>query len=275
MVLESLLGDVSSAALAPPVGAFPNPLERALYLLSILVEQVDQAVVGGAIRKGLGQIMPISGGVLGSRTIRAGVPLLLKKLSLPFLVILVVACQPGSNVRPVPSVAQIGGNLKCAAGDHGFADSQAGWGFCYPATWRYIEKSQVSAVPPGLDLTFEITDIPCVQASTAPGGPSAAPVCSPGAGLFAFMIVSTYQRGDSTSLTGWVQTNGKDVSISTTTVLSSIPWGDSSEAYKLDDGRRIALTSHHVVILDLHSGQGNLDLEAVMSARLSTWAFTF
>ncbi len=186
------------------------------------------------------------------------------------MVLLIAACQSGSNTHPVPSVAQIGGNLKCAAGDHGLSDSQAGWGFCYPATWRYNEKSQASTSPPGLDLTFDITDIPCAKPSAAPGAPSVAPVCSPNAGLFAFMIISTYERGGSTSLTGWVQAN-----LSSVPVLSAIQWGDSSEAFKLDDGRRIALTPNHVVILDLHSGQGHLDLEAEMSARLNTWKFTF
>jgi hypothetical protein len=206
------------------------------------------------------------------------------RLCLASIVVLLAACQPGNNPQPVPSVAQIGGNLKCAAGDHGFADSQAGWGFCYPGTWRYNEKAQASASPPGLDLTFDITDIPCVLPSAAPGGPTPAPVCQPNAGNFGFMVVSTYERGDSTSVAAWLQANGKSVSISPTAVLTTIQWGDSTEAYKMDDGRRIALTQHHVVILDLHCGtsasacdpnQGHLDLETLMSARLHTWKFTF
>jgi hypothetical protein len=199
----------------------------------------------------------------------------MRRVSLAVLLLALVACESGSNNRPVPSVAQIGSDIKCAAGDHGFSDSQVGWGFCYPSTWRYNEKSQASSTPLGLDLTFDITDIPCVEASAAPGGPPVAPVCSPNAGLFAFMIISTYERGSSTSLTGWVQANGKDVAIGPAAVLSPIPWGDATEAFKLDDGRRIALTAHHVVILDMHSGQGHLDLEAEMSTRLNTWKFIF
>jgi len=35
------------------------------------------------------------------------------------------------------------------------------------------------------------------------------------------------------------------------------------------------LTAHHVVILDLHSGQGHLDLESQMSSRLNTWKFMY
>lgn len=199
----------------------------------------------------------------------------MRRLSLVFLVLVLAACQSGSNNRPVPSVAQIGSDIKCATGDHGFSDSQVGWGFCYPASWRYNERSQPIPTPPGLDLTFDITNIPCAEASAAPGAPTVAPVCSPNAGLFAFMIISTYQRGASTNLTGWVQANGKDVSMTPTTVLSTIQWGDSTEAYKMDDGRRIALTPHHVVILKLSSGEGLLDLEAEMSSRLATWKFMF
>jgi hypothetical protein len=203
------------------------------------------------------------------------VPRVLRILCLAVVVILLTSCQSGPTTHPVPSVATIGSNLTCATGDHGFADAQAGWGFCYPGTWRYNEKSQPSTKPPGLDLVFDITDVPCFQPSTAPGDPSPTPICSPGAGKFAVMIISTYERGNSTSLNDWLQANGKDVPIRPSTVLSPIQWGDSSEAYKMDDGRRIALTAHHVVVLDLHFAQGQLDLESLMSARLSTWKFTF
>jgi len=43
----------------------------------------------------------------------------------------------------------------------------------------------------------------------------------------------------------------------------------------MPDGRRIALTPHNVVILDLRSGQGLLNLEAEMSKRLGTWKFVY
>ena len=43
----------------------------------------------------------------------------------------------------------------------------------------------------------------------------------------------------------------------------------------MPDGRRIALTPHYVVILDMRSGQGHLDLEASMSTRLGTWKFLY
>jgi hypothetical protein len=182
------------------------------------------------------------------------------------LVLVLAGCQPGPTTRPVPSVAQIGSNLKCSSGDHGFEDSQAGWGFCYPGTWKYEERSQGSTSPPGLDLTFDITDIPC----TSPTGASARPVCSPDAGLFAFMIISTYERGSSPNLAAWEQANLVVIPTSDT-----ISWGDAVEAARFSDGRRIALTQHHVVIMDLHSGVGHLDLETQMSSRLGTWRFTF
>jgi hypothetical protein len=189
-----------------------------------------------------------------------------------FTAMAIAACQPGTNTHPVPSVAQIGSDLNCPKGDHGFEDSQVGWGFCYPASWKYNERPQASTNPPGLDLTFDITDIPC--ASPPPGTASARPICSPNAGLFAFMIISTYERGSSDSLASWLQANTASPPPSPP-ALQPISWGNSTQAARLADGRRIALTQHHVVILDLRSGQGHLDLETEMSARLGTWKFSY
>ena len=196
-------------------------------------------------------------------------------------------CQPGPNPRPVPSVAQIGSELKCLNGDHGYSDLQAGWGFCYPSTWQYRIRAQGSQSPDPreLDITFDITDVPCTTASPAPGQPTPRPVCSPDAGLFAFMIVYTYDRGGAANLAAW-QANPRVASgARIAPTVQTITWGNAVEAAKLSDGRRIALTPLHVVILELRSGQGNgcvttkgtpcyLDLEAPMSKRLSTWKFT-
>ncbi|MHB8588939.1 MAG: hypothetical protein ACYDA0_08820 [Candidatus Dormibacteraceae bacterium] len=191
-----------------------------------------------------------------------------KGLAAVAVLVVLAGCQPGSNTRPVPSVAQIGSNLKCSSGDHGFEDVQAGWGFCYPGTWRYQEKAQSSQspAPAELDLTFDITD-----------------VGSSNSGLFAFMIISTFDRGGSPSLAAWEQANLPSVPAG-----QAITWGNATEAAKLADGRRIALTQHHVVIMELHSGQINgcvteagaptpchLDLEAQMGSRLDTWDFTY
>lgn len=175
-------------------------------------------------------------------------------------------CQPGPTTHPVPSVQQIGRDLNCVSGDHAFEDIQAGWGFCYPGTWRYIERSQGSQSPPGLDLTFDITDIPC--APVTPGSQQK-PTCAPDAGRFGFMIISTYERGSAQDLAAWEQANLKPVPTS-----QSIAWSNAVEAARLADGRRIALTQHHVVILDL-SRNGLLDLEQQMSSRLSTWKFSY
>jgi hypothetical protein len=210
-------------------------------------------------------------------------PTPVKKLAALAVLVALAGCQPAPTARPVPSVAQIGSELKCLNGDHGFSDLQAGWGFCYPGTWKYQERSQASQVPPGLDLTFGVTDFPCTQASVAPGAASARPDCAAGAGLFAFMIISTYERGNSPSLAAWQQSYFPALAAGQT-----ISWGNAVEAIKLADGRRLALTPHHVVLMELRSGQGNqcvapdgsptpcyLDLEAPMSKRLNTWKFTY
>jgi hypothetical protein len=194
----------------------------------------------------------------------------LRFLSVPLLAMLLAACQVGNTDRPVPSVSQIGSDIKCPAGDHAFEDAQAGWGFCYPGTWKYNERANQSSSPPGLDLTFDITDVPCASPTPVAGQASPRPICSAGAGLFAFMIISTYEKGNATGLADWVASN-----LPSKLTLVPIQWGDAVEAGRLSDGRRIALTPHHVVILDLRAGFGNLDLEAQMSARLNTWQFLF
>ncbi len=198
-------------------------------------------------------------------------PAVIRFLSVPLLAVVLVGCQVGTTSRPVPSVSQIGSDIKCSSGDHAFEDAQAGWGFCYPGTWKYRERPNPSASPPGgLYLTFDITDVPCSSPTPAPGQASPAPVCSEGAGLFAFMIISTYERGSSGSLADWVSAN-----LGSKVTMDPIQWGNAVEAARLSDGRRIALTPHQVVILDIRAGVGNLDLEGKMSARLDTWMFMF
>ncbi|HEY8863901.1 MAG TPA: hypothetical protein VIO37_06995 [Candidatus Dormibacteraeota bacterium] len=210
-----------------------------------------------------------------------------KKVAAIVALLVLAGCQPGPNPRPVPSVSQIGSELKCLNGDHGYSDVQAGWGFCYPATWQYRIRAQSSQSPDPreLDITFDITDVSCTTASAAPGQPSARPVCSSDAGLFAFMIIYTFDRGGSPNLAAW-QANPRVASAARiASVTDTIKWGNSLEAARLPDGRRIALTPLHVVILELRSGSGSgcttpqgtpcyLDLETPMSARLNTWKFT-
>jgi hypothetical protein len=104
------------------------------------------------------------------------------------------------------------------------------------------------------------------------------------------MIISTYERGTSSDLVSWIGANLTPPSpspsaspsaspaispspSSSPSILESISWGNAVEAKRLPDGRRIALTPHHVVIMDLHSGL--LDLESAMSTRLGTWVFSY
>jgi hypothetical protein len=181
------------------------------------------------------------------------------KILVAVLALVLAGCQPGSNPRPVPSVPQIGGDLKCAQGDHGYEDAQLGWGFCYPGTWKYIERSQAIDAPKGVDLTFDITCLSACKTST--------PSTTPADNLFGFMIVSTYERGTVSTLADWTGANMKPAP----RIDDPITWGNAVEAYQLPDGRRIALTPHFVVVLDVRSGP--LDLEGEMAARLATWKF--
>jgi hypothetical protein len=78
--------------------------------------------------------------------------------------------------------------------------------------------------------------------------------------------VSTYERSGSADLAGWVDANFRPAP-----ELTNIAWGNAVEAARLPDGRRIALTPHFVVVLDVRSGP--LDVEDEMASRLDTWKF--
>lgn len=203
------------------------------------------------------------------------------KILIVAAVLALAGCQPGSASHPVPSVAQIGADLKCSTGDHAFEDPQLGWGFCYPNTWKYIERAQAVSTPQGVDLTFDFTCLSQCRMVT-PG--------TTGNNLFGFMIVSTYERGTATDLASWVAANlgprtspspsaGASPSSAATpspsaspSTLEPITWGNAREAAVLPDGRRIGLTPQFVVILDVRSG--TLDLESEMASRLGTWKFS-
>lgn len=213
-------------------------------------------------------------GILGT----ANVARFLRLIAIPLLPILLAACQLGSpNNRATPSVSQIGSDLKCHNGDHAFEDNVAGWGFCYPGTWKYNLHAQSIPNPPELDLIFDVTNVPCSIPSSSSSSQSPEPQCSGAdAGLFGLMIVYTFQRGDAASLSDWIQANMTPPSSARATGPPSgepITWGNAREALHLTDGRRIALTKNHVVILELRSGAGNLDMEAAMAPRLGTWKF--
>ena len=177
-------------------------------------------------------------------------------------------CQAGSAPRSVPTVPQIGSGLKCASGDHGYTDQQLGWGFCYPSSWRYTQKLQATDSPAGVDLTFEITCLTdCKPQCPTPSSGTPA-TCPTETGLFGFMIVSTDNRGGASDLGSWLKSNLPHAQLG-----DRLDWGNAIEAANLDDGRRVALTQHDVVILDVHPSL--LDLNGEMASRLGTWKFTY
>ena len=177
---------------------------------------------------------------------------------LPAVAVLVAAaCQQSSSGTPPPTSRPA--EVQCAKGDAAEVNDALGWAFCVPSTWRALggPKTQRTDAPKGVDTVYDITDF-------APG---------PNNGLFGVMIISTDDRGSTASLQDWVDQNiGKGLN------LQSVQWGNAQAALQEVGGphpRWFALTPHHVVVLELHSGQGNLDLNAVMAPRLSTWKFTY
>ena len=159
------------------------------------------------------------------------------------------AAHPGATPTPTRLKAQ------CSSDDQSLAEPALGWAFCVPGTWHYREKLQGTDVPKGLDATFDITEF------------------KPGAdlGKFGFMIISSDDRGTSADLADWVRTN-----LGASVKLQTISWANAKEAaVEVGGDRRFALTQHQVVIMELRSGAGNLDLDAAMSSRLDTWQFVY
>jgi hypothetical protein len=191
-----------------------------------------------------------------------------KILTAAALVLLLASCQVGSSPRSVPTVPQIGGDLKCAGGDHPYADALLGWGFCYPSSWRYTEKVQATDSPSGVDLTFAITCLSdCKPQCPTPASGTAA-TCAPEIGLFGFMIISTDDRAGASDLGSWLAAKLPHAARG-----DPLDWGNALEATRLTDGRLVALTPHSVVILDVHPSL--LDLDGEMNSRLATWKFTY
>ena len=189
-------------------------------------------------------------------------------LALAVFLLALVSCQFGTGARPEPTISSVQTGAKCAQGDHAYDDAQLGWAFCYPGTWRFNERFQRSDAPQGTDATFDVVNEPPCASPTEPG---ARPVCPPDAGLFGFMIVGTYQRGSAAGLADWLK-----VSEPGDSSTDPITWGNAIEAVRVKGTtRRYALTQHQVVLLDLRSGAGNLDLNAEMARRLQNWKFSF
>jgi hypothetical protein len=151
---------------------------------------------------------------------------------------------------PEPSIKTEGQNVKCPNGDHGIDEVQFGWSWCYPSTWKFQERLQPTSRPAGVDATSDIVhDVPAGQA---------------GSGDFGFLIVGTYEIGGSSDLNGWIAAN-----IAPGLTLTSISWGNAKAAVVDGQGRRFALTSSHVVEMDVRGDA----IAAEMGKRLDTWKF--
>lgn len=175
------------------------------------------------------------------------------------LLLILSSCSPQNGQRPAaaPTVRPASGSLTCPGGDHGLDEAQLGWGFCYPPTWRFRERLQPTSNPKGVDATFDIIVVPPVEEADK--------------GQFGFLIVGTYETGGAGSLREWAARYLGDVK------LAPLQWGNATDAATLSgpNPRRIALTPHHVVLMDIREGRGNLDLDSELSKRLASWKFEY
>jgi len=172
----------------------------------------------------------------------------------------VAGCSPGPTApSPAPSIRTEGQDVSCPGGDHGIDEVQFGWSWCYPSTWKFQERlqptacdqiSRVCTLPQGVDSTFDIVN-------NVPSG-------QPGSGDFGFLIVGTYQIGSAKTLSDWVTAN-----LGPGQTLTPITWGNAKEAALDSQGRRFALTSSHVVEMDVRGDA----IAAEMAKRLATWKF--
>jgi hypothetical protein len=157
---------------------------------------------------------------------------------------------PGPKPAPAPTIRTEGQGVTCPGNDHGIEEVQFGWSWCYPSTWKFLERLQPTQLPPGVDATFDIVnDLPSGNA---------------GSGDFGFLIVGTYQIGTAANLPAWITVNiGPDEQ------LSSISWGNAKDAEQDAQGRRFALTATHVVEMDVRG----VAIAGEMGKRLATWKF--
>jgi hypothetical protein len=175
-----------------------------------------------------------------------------KLAPLAALLILLIGCSvnsPAPSSSTPPTLLPGGAGLHCAASDHGLNLQQLGWGFCYPSDWKYIEREVGTTAPHGVDTTLDIV-----------GSKD---------GLFGFMIIGSYDRGNALSLKDWLAANAPD-----DTDTAPIQWGNSKEAVAVNGQlKRYALSPHRVYLMNIRVGAGNLDLDAAMAQRLKYWIF--
>ncbi len=140
--------------------------------------------------------------------------------------------------------------LHCQGGDHSLDVAQLGWGFCYPADWRFRERDVSTTTPAGVDTTLDIVG---------------------DQGLCGFMSIGSYGRPGAATLPEWLAANEPDDQAAT-----SIQWGNAVEAVQVTGQlKRYAMTKSRVYLLNEREGAGNLDLEAEMAKRLGNWYFSF
>ena len=168
---------------------------------------------------------------------------------LPILLLAGCTLAPAAKPSPAPTIRTEGQDVKCGA-DHGIDEVQFGWSWCYPSSWKFQERLQPSSRPSGVDVTFDIVN-------DLPRG-------LPGSGDFGFLIVGTYQIGSAADLQSWVAAN-----IGSGEQLTSISWGNARNAGQDAGGRRFAITSSHVVEMDVR-GEA---IAAEMGKRLDSWKF--
>lgn len=170
--------------------------------------------------------------------------------SLLLLLLLLAACVPNStsgSPHGAPSSSAVGSG-RCADGDVELDVLSLGWAFCHPKDWSIVQRNIPTQAPPGVDTTLDVVA---------------------GDGFFGFIIVGSYERGSAASLQDWLAANEPG-----DTKVSPITWGNAREAAEVDGQlKRYALTDHRVYALTLREGAGNLDLDAALKPRLSTWSF--
>ena len=180
-------------------------------------------------------------------------PVLVGKAPLAVAVLMILvgcACNSAAaQPKPRASVEPVSQGLHCAAADHGLNVQQLGWGFCYPADWKYIQREVGTTSPQGVDTTLDII-----------GSKD---------GLFGFMIIGSYNRGSSASLREWLGANAPD-----DTDTQPIQWGNSKDAVAVNGQlKRYAMTAQRVYLMNIREGAGNLDLDHAMQERLGYWLF--
>jgi hypothetical protein len=165
------------------------------------------------------------------------------------LLLVLAGCSPNStSPKPTPSASGLNEGLRCSGDDVPLNVVTLGWGFCHPKGWSIVQRSISTSAPVGVDTTLDV-------------------VASDG--FFGFMIVGSYERGGAADLKAWLASNAPG-----DTDVQPITWGNAAEAVQVNGQlKRYALTGHRVYALTEREGAGNLDVDAAMQPRLSTWSF--